>query len=330
MTRSDPLSVAALRLAALALCIPALVLSLPAWSQAYPSRPVRIVVPAVAGGGLDVMARFLSPKLTDYWNQPVVVENRPGANFIVGTDAVAKAAPDGYTLLLVSTGALTVAPAVYPDLPYNVQRDLTPITLAASNPFVLVVNSALPVNSVQDFIAYLRANPGKLNHATNSSATLILASELLKSLAKVDYTDVNYKGAPQAVLSTVTGESHFCLIDYGSAVAAIRGGRVRPIAMTSPQRNRLQPNLPAIAEGVPGYASLAWIVALAPAKTSPEIIARLHADIVRALALPEITQRFESVGAEVLASSPEEAAQVLRADTEKWTRLVKERNIRVQ
>ena len=299
-------------------------------AQSYPAKPVRIVVPAVAGGGLDVMTRFLSPKLTEYWNQPVVVENRPGANFIVGTDAVAKAAPDGYTLLIVSTGALTVAPAVYLDLPYNVQRDLAPITLAASNPFVLVVNSALPVNSVQEFIAHLRANPGKLNHATNSSATLILASELLKSLAKVDYTDVNYKGAPQAVLSTVTGESHFCLIDYGSAVAAIRGGRVRPIAMTSPQRNRLQPNLPAIAEGVPGYASLAWIVALAPAKTSPEIIARLNADIVRALAVPEITQRFESVGAEVLASSPEEAVQVLRADTEKWSRLVKERNIRVQ
>ena len=330
MTRSEPLSVAVRRLAALAICIPAIVLSSPVWSQAYPSRPVRIVVPAAPGGGLDVMARFLSPKLSEYLAQPVVIENRPGAGFIVGTDAVAKAVPDGYTLLFVSTGALTVAPAAYPDLPYNVQRDLVPITLAGYNPFVLVVNAALPVNSVQEFIAYVRANPGKLNHATNSSATLILASELLKSLAKVDYTDINYKGAPQAVLSTVTGESHFCMIDYGSAIAAIRGGKVRAIAMTSPQRNRLQPNLPALADAVPGYASIAWIVALAPAKTSPEIVARLNTEIVRALAAPEITARFESIGAEVLGSSSEEAAQVLRADTEKWTRLVKERNIKVQ
>ena len=309
-----------------------LLLLLPAMAgaQSWPVRPVRIVVPATAGGGLDVMARFVAPKLSEGWGQPVVVENRPGANFVVGTDAVAKAAPDGYTLLLVSTGALSVAPALYPDLPYNVARDLAPITLAASNAFVLVVNSALPVTSTAELIAHLRANPGRLNHASTSSATLQLASELLRMLARVEYADINYKGTPQAMLGASTGESHFAMIDYGSAVGAIRGGRLRPLAMTSAQRTRLQPDLPALAETVPGYAALAWIVMLAPGRIPPALLARLNADMLRLLAMPDIVARFEAVGAEVIGSSPEEAVQVLRTDSEKWTRLVKERNIRVQ
>lgn len=310
----------------------ALLLGMPlaAQSQTYPARTVKIIVPATAGGGLDVMAHILAPKLSESWGQPVLIENRPGANFTLGTDLVAKSAPDGYTLLFVSTGALTVAPAVYPNLAYNTLRDLIPVTLTSSNPFMLLVANSVPANSVQELLAHLRANPGKLNHAANNSASLILASEMLKSLARVDYVDINYKGAIQAVTSLVSGESYLCIIDPVTAIGILRGGRVRALAVTSPQRFRLQPDLPTMNEaGVPGYAASAWGVLLTPAKTPADIVAKLNTTAVRAMTTPEVTARFEAVGAEVIGSSTEEAYRVLRADTERWMTLVKERNIRI-
>ena len=327
MRASQDRFIPALRRLALALLLG---MPLAAQSQTYPARTVKIIVPATAGGGLDVMARILAPKLSESWGQPVVIENRPGANFTLGTDLVAKSAPDGYTLLFVSTGALTVAPAVYPNLAYNTLRDLIPVTLTSSNPFMLLVANSVPANSVQELLAHLRANPGKLNHAANNSASLILASEMLKSLAKVDYVDINYKGAIQAVTSLVSGESHLCIIDPVTAIGILRGGRVRALAVTSPQRFRLQPDLPTMNEaGVPGYAASAWGVLLTPAKTPADIVAKLNATAVRAMTTPEVTARFEAVGAEVIGSSTEEAYRVLRADTERWVTLVRERNIRI-
>jgi tripartite-type tricarboxylate transporter receptor subunit TctC len=301
-----------------------------AFAQAYPDRPVRIIVPAAPGGGLDLIARVISGKLTELWNRQVLVENRPGANFIVGSDAAAKSPPDGYTLLLVSSGALTVNPVMYSNLPYNPERDLAPVMIATSNPFVLLVNNNVPAKSLPEFLSLLRANPGKLNHASNS-ATTILSSELLKALARVEYADINYKGGVLAAAATASGETEFCIVDMGSATSPMKGGRVRPLAVTTAQRYKLQPEIPTIAEsGVPGYASAAWVVILAPAKTPAEIIAKLNADLRQVLHTPDVVARAEGLGSEVVANTPEEATRMLRADLEQWARLMKERNIKLQ
>lgn len=300
-----------------------------AWSQAYPSRPVRIVVPAAAGGGLDLAARILGARLTELWGQTAVVENRPGANMIVGTDLVAKSAPDGYTLLVVASPTLTINPLVLPDLPYNPARDLAPVSLLTSNPFVLLVNNNVPANNVQELVAHLRTNPGKLNHASNSAMSMLI-SELFKSLARVDYQDINYKGGVLAAASVAAGETQFCFVDLGSATAPTRAGRVRAFAVTTAQRYKLRPELPTLVEsGVPG-SSVAWVVLLAPAKTPPDVIARLNADTLKVMNLPDTVARVEAIGSEVVASSPAEAVQALRADGEQWARLVRERNIQFQ
>ncbi len=300
-----------------------------ALAQAYPDKPVRFIVPAAPGGGLDLVARIFTARLSDTWGQQAVVENRAGANFIVGTDAVAKSAPDGYTLLFTSHAALTINPVTYAKLPYST-RDLTPVMMVYVSPSALLVNSALPIHSVQDLIAHIRANPGKLNHASNSAST-ILASELLKSITRVDYADINYKGGVLAAASTAAGETQFCIVDMGSATAPVKGGRVRLLAVTTPQRSKRYPNVPTIAEsGVPGYAYTAMTALLAPANTPPEIVARINAAMKRVLGEPETIAKIEGVGGEVLANSPEDAARILREELERWERLVKERGLKFQ
>jgi tripartite-type tricarboxylate transporter receptor subunit TctC len=302
----------------------------PAAAQGYPAKPVRIIVPAAPGGGIDLTARSVSDKLSELWGQRIVVENRPGANFVIGTDAAAKSAPDGYTLLLTSYGAITVNPIAYPNLPYNPQRDLAPVMLVSTAPFVLIVNKAVPANSLQEFVAHLRANPGRLNHASNSAST-ILASELFKSLAKVEYEDINYKGGILAAQSAAAGDTQFALVDLGSATTYMNGGRVRALAVSTAQRFKTHREIPTFDEsGVPGYSVDAWIVLLAPAKTPPDIVAKINADLRRVLAMPDVVGRIESIGNEVIASSPEEAARVLELDAEKWVRLVKDRHIKLQ
>jgi tripartite-type tricarboxylate transporter receptor subunit TctC len=295
----------------------------------YPAKPVRVIVPAAPGGGLDLIARGFTQKLPELWGQQAVVENRAGANFIVGTEAVAKAPPDGYTLLFVSSSALTINPLAYPGLPYQA-RDLAPIVPVTSGTFVLVANAALPAASVQELLAHLRANPGKLFHASNSASTL-LASELFKAIAKVDYADINYKGGSLAAASTAAGETQFAIVDMGSATMHMRSGRVRALAVTPPTRRKLQPDVPTLAEsGLPGYSITPLTLLFAPAKTSPELIARINADMLRVMALPDVIARIEANGSEVAPASAEEAARLLRVETEQWARLVKERNIRLQ
>lgn len=296
----------------------------------YPEKPVRLVVPAAPGGGLDLIARVLAAKVTEIWGRQLIVENRPGANFIVGSDAVAKSTPDGYTLLLVSSGALTVNPVLYPNLPYNPERDLAPIMLATSNPFALLVNAKVPATNVTEFVAHLRANPGKLNHASNS-ATTILSSELFKKLANVEYLDINYKGGVLAAAATANGETDFCFVDMGSATTHIKEGvRTRVLAVTTPGRYKLQPQIPALSESLPGYSSTAWVVILAPAKTPADIVAKVNADLKRAFADPSIIARAEQIGSEVVASSPAEAVRALSEDLAQWSRLTRERNIKLQ
>lgn len=300
-----------------------------AQAQAWPAKPVRIIVTTAPGGGLDLMARIMAGKLTETWNQGVVVENRPGAGFVIGTDAVAKAAPDGYTMGFTSSAALTINPVTMANLPYRLQ-DIIPVTLTTSNPFVLLVNSGVPANNVGELLAHLRGNPGKLNHASNSASTM-LASELFKALGRVDYIDVSYKAAAPAVTSTTAGETQLCFIDMATSTAALKTGRVRALAVTTAQRYKLAPEIPTLAEaGVPGYSMSAWGVMMVPAGTPADIVAKINADLRRGLATPEVAARIEAVGNEVVGTSTEEAVRLLREDAEKWAKLVRERNIRFQ
>jgi tripartite-type tricarboxylate transporter receptor subunit TctC len=311
-------------------CVVALALACgTATAQTYPTKAVRLIVPAAPGGGLDLVARAFAAKLPELWGQQVIVENRPGANFIVGTDAVAKAAPDGYTLLYVSSSALTINPVAYPDLPYQ-PRDLVPAVTVNAGTFVLVLNPSVPANSVQEFVAYLRGNPGKLNHASNSTSTM-LASEMFKALARVDYADINFKGGALAASSTAAGDTQFAFVDIGSAIGHVRSGRLRLIAVTKGTRTKLQPEVPTVAEGgVPGYAITPLTLVMLPARTPGEIVARINADMVKVLSVPETVARIEATGTDVVTSTAEEATRLLRAESDQWARLIRERNIKLQ
>ncbi|MDB5794970.1 MAG: transporter substrate-binding protein [Noviherbaspirillum sp.] len=319
-----------IKLAALWLCTAGALLPQIAAAQAYPAKPVRIIVPAAPGGGLDSTARILANYLSEVWNQKVLVDNRPGANSIVGAEMVAKSVPDGYTLLIAPSGALTINPLVYPNLPYNPQRDLIPVSLVTTTSFMLLVNSEVPAANVPELLAHLRANPGKLNHASNSASTII-SSELLKSLAKVDFVDINYKGGGPATTSTMAGETQFCLVDTGSAAGPIKSGKVRALALTAPQRSRLYPDIPTLAEaGVPGYERSSWMAVLAPHGTPPDIVGKVNAALKQVLAQPKAVANLEGLGLDVVASSPEDATRILREDAEQVARVVKERKIRFQ
>jgi tripartite-type tricarboxylate transporter receptor subunit TctC len=296
-------------------------------AQSYPARPVRLIVPAAAGGGLDVLARIMAQRVSEIWNQQVIVENKPGANFIIGMDAVAKAEPDGYTLGFVSSAGLTINPVVFPKLPLDPMHDLVPVTITTSNPFVLLINSSVPAKSVQELVAYLKANPGKLNHASNSASTM-LVSELFKARAGVDYTDVNFRGGGPAIISTEAGDTQLCFVDLASATAALSNDRVRVLAVTTADRYKLRPDLPTLAEGgVTGYSAAAWGVVLAPAKTPADIVANINSAFREALESPDVVERIHSVGNEAFGSSSEEAIRILTAETDQWSNLVRERHI---
>lgn len=300
-------------------------------SPTFPAKPVRLIVPAAAGGGLDLLARVLGAKLAEQWSQPVIVENRPGAGFMVGSEAAARSPADGYTLLFVSSGAITIAPALMSDLRFNPRTDLVPVTITSLNPFLLVVSNDVPAKNLAEFLTYVRSQPGKINHASNSSTTVLLASELLKSLANLHYTDVNYRGAPQAVTAVMTGEAQFLLIDTPSVGSALRAGKVRALAVSTAKRYSLEPGIPTMAEaGIPDYEAVPYGVLMVPAKTPPELIQRINADAVRALNQADVIARFNAYGSEIVGTTESESARLLNEDADKWARLVKARNISIK
>jgi tripartite-type tricarboxylate transporter receptor subunit TctC len=285
------------------------------------------VVPAAAGGALDVIARILASKVGEIWNQQLYVENKPGANWIIGMDAVAKSAPDGYTLLFVASSGLTINPYVF-NMPIDPLRDLTLLATATHTPFVLLANNDLPVKDLAEFIAYLKANPGKLNHASNS-ATTILNSELLKARANVDYLDINYRGASQAIVATQSGSTQFCFVDLGSGSPAIQGKTLRALGLTSPKRYELAPDIPTIAEqGLPGYATDSTTLLLAPANTPKELVEKIGAAFRQARQAPDVRQKLNAIGQAVSPDNLEEATAALRAEAQQWKRLIADRGIK--
>ncbi len=295
----------------------------------YPTRTVRLIVPSSPGGGTDISARILAPQLTQFLGQQVIVENRPGAGTMIGGEAVARAAPDGYTLLMgIST--LAINPAMYKKVPYDALKDLAPVSQAVALSNVLTIHPSLPSRNLKDFIAFARARPGQINFASAGVGTSPhLSMELFLVLAKLNMVHVPYKGSGPGVTDLLAGHVPVMMPNMLSAQPHIKSGRLRALGVTGIKRAPGADDIPTIAEaGVLGYEAVQWYGVLAPAATPRDIITRLHTGIVRALQNPEVRQRLLNDGAEPVGSSPEQFAAYLRSETEKWAKVIKAAGIK--
>ncbi|MGZ5090130.1 MAG: tripartite tricarboxylate transporter substrate binding protein [Burkholderiales bacterium] len=300
-------------------------------AESYPARPVRMIIPAGAGGVTDILGRVVASKLTDSLGQQVIVDNRPGASGIVGSQIVAKSAPDGYTLLMVFPSH-PVNPSLYPDIPYDTAKAFAPITMVSAVAPVLIVNGQFPARSMKDLIAMAKAKPGQLNHGSVGSGSMgSLAAELLRTLAGFQFTQVSYKGSPQALTALMSGEIDFYLIgSAGTVVPQVKAGRIRALGVGAKQRIAVLPDVPAIGETVPGYEARGWNGILAPAGTPKQIIDRLHQEIVKVVRSPEFAQVVTGEGATAVGNTPAEFDAIIRADLMKWAKIIKENGIRAQ
>jgi tripartite-type tricarboxylate transporter receptor subunit TctC len=297
----------------------------PAFSQPFPTKPARLVVPFPPGGPLDAVGRSIAQKLSETWGQGVVVENKPGAGGNTGADLVAKSPPDGYTVVMGALSTHAVNPSLYASMPYDAQKDFAPITLVAITPNVLVVNPALPVHSVKELIAYAKANPGKLSFGSGSTGSAgHLAGELFKVDAGIDMVHIPYKGAAPATQALLAGDTQLMFDNLANAMAQVKAGKLRALAVTTAQRSRLAPELPTMAEaGVPGFDISTWFGLLAPAGTPPDVIARWNADVTRIPNTPDMRERLLAQGAEAAPDSPAEFRQFIAGELVKYARIVK-------
>jgi tripartite-type tricarboxylate transporter receptor subunit TctC len=291
---------------------------------AYPTRAVRLIVPSSPGGGTDISARILAPQLTQFLGQQVVVENRPGAGTMIGGEAVARAAPDGYTLLMgIST--LAINPAMYKKVTYDALKDLAPISQAVALSNVLVIHPSLPSRNLKEFIAFAKGRPGQINFASAGVGTSPhLSMELFLVMANLKMLHVPYKGSGPGVTDLIAGHVPVMMPNMLSAQPHIKSGRIRALGVTGTKRAPGADDIPTIAEaGLPGYEAVQWYGVLAPAATPRDIITKLHAGVVRALQNPDVRQRLLNDGAEPVGSSPEEFAAYLRSETTKWAKVIK-------
>jgi tripartite-type tricarboxylate transporter receptor subunit TctC len=296
-----------------------------AGAQTYPSKPIRIIVPYAAGGTSDILARQVAPKLTEAWGQPVLVENKPGANGNVGADFVAKSAPDGYTMLLADIGALCISPSVFPHLPFDPTKDFSPIVMVSYSPHVLAVHPSVPVNSVQELIAYAKANPGKLNFAISGiGGAPHLAGIEFAQRAGVNWTYIPYKGGSQAVVDVVAGQANVLFNGMLATWPSVTGGRLKALAISSSRRVASAPSTPTVAETLPGFETGSVQGVVAAAGTPREIVAKLNAEFTRALNGQDIKDKLAAQGTEVRTGTPESFGDFIRNETARWAKVVKE------
>ena len=293
--------------------------------QRYPQKVVRIVVPYVAGGNLDVTARLFAQHLTDELGQPFVVENRPGANGNTGTDQVVRSAPDGYSLAMVSAGTLGINPALYANMPFDPEKDLTHISIVATGPMVLQVTPSLPARSVQELVALARAQPGKLNFGSGGNGTLAhLSLEMLKLRAGIDIVHVAYKGTSLATTDVMAGHIQGMFDTLSTAAPLIREGKLRALAVTSARRSAAFPDVPTIAEaGVRDYSAETWAGLVGPRGIPRDVVDRLQSAIAKIAARPDVQQRLVAVGSEAVGNTPEQFRQQLAAERKRWAEVVK-------
>ncbi len=300
-----------------------------ATAQSWPSRPIRVIVPFPAGGGIDTVARIIAPKMAESLGQPLVIENRVGAGGTVGTEVVARASADGHTLLgAFASHAMNAT--LYRDLSYDTERAFAPISLIATVPNILVVHPSLPVKTVSDLIALARRRPGDINYASVGSGTPAhLSAELFNLMAGVKMTHVPYKGAPASIIGMITGEAQLTFTTVLIAMPHVKSGKLRAVAVTTRERSSSLPEVPTVNEsGLKGYESVAWYGLLAPAGTPAPVIERLHAEVVRSTQTPEVRENLLRQGTDIVASTPARFAQVIREDIATWTRVVKAAGIK--
>ncbi|MBI3043986.1 MAG: tripartite tricarboxylate transporter substrate binding protein [Betaproteobacteria bacterium] len=313
---------------ALAACL--IAASLSASAQDYPTKPVRLVVPTTPGGGTDLAARAIQPKLSEYLGQQVLIDNRPGATTTIGGEFVARSEPDGYTLLM-GVSSLTIVPHILRGLRYDPMTAFTPVSQVVVSPNIIVAHPSLPTRSVQELIAFARARPGQLNFAAGGAgSSQHLAIELFLSMTGLKMVHVPYKGQGPALIDTIAGHVSLMMANVLSALPHVKDKRLRALGVTGPKRSAIAPGIPTIAEaGVPGYEVLQWYGVLAPAKTPRSIINKIHAVTVRAVQDPQIKRRFISDGGETVGNTPEEFAAIIQADYKKWGKVVKDAGIKV-
>jgi tripartite-type tricarboxylate transporter receptor subunit TctC len=315
-----------------ALCAGGLALGLglctTAYAQAYPSKAVRMIVPFPPGGGTDYTARLIGQKLSELWGQPVVIENRPGASTIIGSELVVKSPPDGYTLLMGSTNH-TINPSLIAKLPYDTIRDFAPITVCVTSSYVLVVHPSLPVKSVKELIALAKARPGEINYSSSgSSGPQHLAGELFKMMAKVDITHVPYKGGGPAVTALLGGQLQFST--PVSSLPHVKSGKLRPLAVTGLKRSEAVPQLPTISEAaLPGYEAVTWWGLLAPARTPREIVNKVHGDVVKVLQAPDTREKLARECVSPAGTTPEQFAAMIDKDIVTLGKVVKTANVKL-
>ena len=305
-------------------------LAQPAFAQNYPVRPVRLVVPSSPGGTSDILARILAHKLTEQLGQQVVVDNRAGAGGTIGYDHVAKSAPDGYTVG-IAPASIAINTSMFSKLPYNALRDFAPISLLIAAPNVMSVHPSVPAASVKALIALARAKPGALVAGSAGVGTSPhLSLELFKSMAGIDLVIVHYKGSGLGMIALMSGENALAMPTLPTVIPHLRAGKMRPVGVSAAKRSPLLPDVPTIAEAVPGYEATNWFSLLAPAGTPRPIIDRVHQEIVRALRAADVRDRLVAEGADVIGSTPDELAAYMKSETEKWARVVKTAGIKTQ
>jgi tripartite-type tricarboxylate transporter receptor subunit TctC len=297
----------------------------------YPTKPLRIVVPFPAGGTTDILARAVAQKLTESFGQSVVVDNRPGAGGNIGAELVAKSAPDGYTMLMGTVGTHAINPSLYAKMPYDHVKDFAPVILVAGVPNVLVVNPGVPANSVQELIAYIKANPGKVNFASSGSGTSIhLSGELFKTMTGLPITHIPYKGSTPALTDLMGGQVQMMFDNLPSSLPQIKAGKLRALAVTSAQRASALPDVPTVAEaGLPGFEASSWFGLLAPAGTPPDVVAKVNGEVAKWLATPEAKEKFAAQGAIVAGGPPSDFVRQIASETAKWQKVVKESGAKV-
>jgi tripartite-type tricarboxylate transporter receptor subunit TctC len=300
-------------------------------AQEYPNKPIRFIVSFPPGGSSDLIARAIAPRMQERMGQPVLVENRPGAGGNIGVDMVAKAPPDGYTIGLAAAGALSSNISLYPNMPFHPEKDLAPITALAMIPFFLVAHPSQP-GTVKQLIEAAKAKPGSLaiGYGGNGS-TMHLAGELFNMMAGVKLQPIPYKGSGPVSADVLGGQVPLGVVDVPSAIAHVRAGKMRALAVTSKRRIAAAPEVPTFEEaGVPGYEAIGWFGTVAPANTPPAIINRLHREIVAALSIPEVRERALAAGAEPFTNTPQEFAAMIREETRKWAEVIKTAGIKLQ
>ncbi len=300
-------------------------------AQSYPNKPVRLIVPFPAGGPSDVLSRVIGQKLSESWGQQVLVDNRPGANTLIAAEAVAKAAPDGYTLLMAIDSTLVMNQSLYAKLPYDPMKDFAPITLTAWSPLILVVDAAAGPKSVKELLQQAKANPGKLNFGAGTITTQ-LAGELLKNRAGVDMVYVPYKGSPGTVQGLLSGDVKIILDGVTSSVPHIKSGKFRVLANLSSRPIAALPNLPTFAAeaGLPGFDVAVWLGLVAPAGTPADIIAKLQQEVARILGLPEVKERLAATGLDAASSTTAEFAAFIKSEAERWGPIIKQAGVRLE